>query len=520
MGVLALSYLAVFFASTALVEPFAQLYPASAVAFSVLFFGGARIFPALYLAALVGELIVHAPLSFVIVMPIAITLQALVGAWILRACRLDPLFRRYVDVLFVLIAIAAASFVSPTGTSLAVLSSGGSYPVQAWYYGYIASFCTTLIIAPFILRWFGKPRFSRLRVETFEITGVFALLGAILFAVFIENISTVIGIPLLYFILGPLFWIALRLRPRFLTLALLITGIASLGSVLAYSPTLVLTRHLFTDEIFLIALSISFFIVVALEEERRVNTNKMHSQLSTLENAMTRVRQESQAKNDFIAILAHELRNPLAPVLSGIEFLKLKGARDADEMETLMVMDDRMMTVRRLLDDLLDISRISEGKVALDKKKVNLESIVRQAILSTDHYRKERHQSLAFRPPQSPLEIEGDTLRIEQIFSNLLGNASKYSNSGDRITIIIGEVNGMAEVRIIDEGVGLRREALESIFMPFQQIEHGERSKQGLGIGLALVKTFAELHGGSAEAFSDGPGKGSTFIIRLPLINK
>lgn len=517
MGMLAIAYLAVFLLATDFIPSSAQIYPAMSIALVALFFGGTRIWPAVFVAAFAGPLIVGAPLSIALIGSCAVTLQAVGGAWILRTAGLDPLFRRYVDMLYLLTAIALISVLSPTGTALALMTIGRPYPIAQWYDAYVAAFCVMLIVAPFLLRWFAKPQFSRLRGEILETIAVFALLCGIDVAVFVGNISTVLNIPLLYFVLVPLFWISLRLRPRFLTLALLITTALSLGSAIAYSPVFALTRHLFSEEIFLIALSTSFFIVVSLEEERRVNSNKMRSQLSMLENAMVRVRQESQAKNDFIAILAHELRNPLAPVLSGIDLLKLKGPRDEDETETLAMMDDRMGTVRRLLDDLLDISRISEGKVALTLERLNLETIVRRAILSTDHYRKERHQSLAFRPPERPLAIEGDAVRIEQIFSNLLGNASKYSNSGDKITIIMQENSGTAEVRIIDEGLGLRPEVIESIFMPFQQIDHGERSKNGLGIGLALVKTFAEMHGGSAEAHSAGLGKGSVFIIRLPL---
>lgn len=519
MGILTIAYLVTFLVATAFIPASTQLYPAMPIALVALYFGGVRIWPAVFFSVLTGYAIVHAPFSIILIAPITVTLEALGGAWILHTAGLDPLFRRYLDMLYLLTSIALISLLAPTGTALSLMILGLSYPAITWYYGYIASFCMTLIIAPFLLRWFAKPQFSRVQSEVLETAAVFALLCAIDVAVFIGNVSTVLEIPLLYLILIPLFWIALRLRPRFLTLALLITAALCLGSVIAYSPSFALARHLFSEELFLIALSMSFFIVVSLEEERRVNTNKMHTQLSMLENAMVRVRQESRAKNDFIAILAHELRNPLAPVLSGIDLLKIKGPRDSDETETLAMMGDRMGTVRRLLDDLLDISRISEGKVALTMEKVNLESVVRRAILSTDHYRKERHQALAFRPLEKPLMIHGDAVRIEQIFSNLLGNASKYSNSGDRISIIMREDSDMAEVSVIDQGLGLKSEVLDSIFEPFQQINHGERTKKGLGIGLALVKTFAEMHGGSAEARSEGPGKGSTFIIRLPLIS-
>jgi CheY-like chemotaxis protein len=198
--------------------------------------------------------------------------------------------------------------------------------------------------------------------------------------------------------------------------------------------------------------------------------------------------------------------------------LKLKGPRDAEDSELFAIMEDRMETVRRLLDDLLDISRISEGKITLRKDAVGLESIVKRAILSTEHHRKELHQRLVLKLPPAPLEVLGDGVRLEQVFSNLLTNASKFSSSGDTITIAVREHNGLAEIEVADRGVGIHPGELETIFLPFRQIQDSERSKKGLGIGLTLVRNFVEMHGGSIEARSEGQGRGSRFIVRLPLL--
>jgi two-component system CheB/CheR fusion protein len=243
----------------------------------------------------------------------------------------------------------------------------------------------------------------------------------------------------------------------------------------------------------------------------------MQSQVATLKNAVTRVTSESRAKNDFIAILAHELRNPLTPVVSGIELLKLKD-RDKDEQAVLDAMQESMRTVRSLLNDLLDVSKISEGKIALKKVVMDLEPSLDNAVLSTDHHRKERHQSLIFKTPRARLNIYGDPVRIEQIFSNLLTNASKYSNEGDTITLRARENDGFAVIEVEDQGLGLEPHAIETIFEPFQQVENGERASEGLGIGLSLVKDFVKMHGGRVWAESEGRNKGSRFIVRLPLM--
>jgi signal transduction histidine kinase len=310
------------------------------------------------------------------------------------------------------------------------------------------------------------------------------------------------------------------LRPRFVTLAFVITAILGFQGLLSLGypiSSAAFSNELFQFEVLLITLAAGFFIVVSLEENRRVNSNLMRSQLATLQNAVARITSESNAKNDFIAVLAHELRNPLAPVMSGIEFLKLKNEADADDMETLDVMEDRMNTVKRLLDDLLDISRISEGKISISREKVDLETIVRHAIVSTTHLVRERHQLFVFKGSEAPLSVYGDPVRLEQIFSNLISNASRYTDSGGQINVMLSLEGSHAKFEIRDTGIGIPPESMEHIFLPFHQVEQGARAKKGLGIGLALVKNFVELHGGNVKAASRGAGKGSTFSVLLPL---
>jgi signal transduction histidine kinase len=272
----------------------------------------------------------------------------------------------------------------------------------------------------------------------------------------------------------------------------------AVASVLQYSSPLNLTQNLFSIEVFLITYANAFYIVVSLEEDRRVTDNMMHSQLATLENAVARVSSESNSKNHFIAILAHELRNPLAPVMSGIELMKLD------------MMADRMTTVRQLLNDLLDISRIAEGKVTLNTEPVQLEDVLQKAILSTAHHRKELHQTLEWHDEtQQDVYVAGDSVRLEQIFSNLLTNASKYSKSGSHIDISVHAHNDKVQIDVVDQGIGLTPEQAEIIFQPFHQEALGHHNKSGLGIGLALVRNFVDMHGGTVVATSTGKTKKS-----------
>lgn len=515
-GVLFASYVFVFAATAYFIPSTTFVTPAAAVALSVLFFGGVRLWPVVLVAAFLSHLRLGSNELPALYLALVECLQAVLGAAILRQTRIDPLFRRYRDTFILILSVLAVSLVTPA--AVALLDAALGMPLTLFEFGraYAATLFTLLIVTPFILRWFAKPRFNRRLKEIVEITVVFAVLLAIDYVLFVAGQSSLFGLPLMYLLLVPLFWIALRLRPRFVTLALLLTAIVAVGGTYGLAP-LDQAAQLVSIETFLITVASIFFIIVSLEEDRRLNTNLMRSQLSTLENAITRISTESLAKNDFIAVLAHELRNPLAPVVSAIDYLKLTGDRNEDELETLDMMENRMKTVRRLLDDLLDVSKISEGKLTIKKERLDLEQIIRRAILSTAHYVRERHQELIVKTPKEPLIVLGDPVRLEQIFSNLLTNASKYSDPGDQITVKMERIENTAEVSVSDQGVGIPPDALERIFEPFHQIGSGVRTQKGLGIGLALVKSFVSIHRGTITATSEGPGTGSQFTVHLPL---
>lgn len=521
---LGISYLALMWLSERYIPHPATLFPASAIALSALFLVGIELWPLVLVATVLGGFLAGFPLLFLILIPIGQTLQAVAGAYLMRLAKIDPLFRRSRDILFLVLIVFLVSLISPLFSSLAVVLatdfSHTSYLIAAFSLRYTGTVLCLLILTPFLLRWFAKPRFSRSWPEILETVAVFALLVVMDVLIFILYIPSVKGIPLVYFLLVPLFWIALRLRPRFVTLALLITTIFGILSLYTGSSLLVgagFNLRLFQTEEFLIVLAMIFFIIVSIEEDRRLNSNLLRSQVATLENAVARITSESSAKNDFIAILAHELRNPLAPVLSSIEVLKMK-ERDQEESEMLVMMEGRMQIVQRLLDDLLDISRLTEGKISLKKERIDLEAIIKRAVISTSHYLKERHQLFTFKATKKPLFISGDPVRIEQIFSNLLTNASKYSDPGDQISLTIQKDGDRAKVIVSDTGMGIDPHAIQDIFTPFHQVAPAKQSKKGLGIGLALVRSFVEMHDGTVTAESAGAGRGSTFTVTFPLL--
>lgn len=493
--------------------PALALHPGFALAVGFLFFKGLRFLPFIFLAVLVSSIARGAEIPEIGAYTVAATIIGGTGAWLLVKRNVDPIFRRNLDVLNLTGIIALISLVYPMAKAIASL---GTIPLMSMLEQYVATAFVLIVLLPFILRWVAKPRFGRTTREIMETTAVMALVVAISALYFLFSIETVAGISLLYFLLLPLLWIAIRLRPRFVTLSLLITSLCALSGIVLRGGQFPMTA--FEVELFMVAASGTLLVITSLEEHRRANANRFLAQMATLENVVARVKSESQAKNDFIAILAHELRNPLAPVVSGIELLQLQHERDPEEMKTLASMGESLMTVRLLLNDLLDVSRISEGKIMLHKEVLSIETVLDKALLSTEHYRKERHQNLVITNTATH-KVYADPVRLEQVFSNLFTNASKYSDSGSTITVSARNDDDFVEVEVADEGIGLEPDALERIFLPFEQINRDTRAKGGLGIGLALVRDFVRMHGGTVRVESPGHGQGSRFIVRLPRHN-
>jgi signal transduction histidine kinase len=233
------------------------------------------------------------------------------------------------------------------------------------------------------------------------------------------------------------------------------------------------------------------------------------------QDATAKLREADQRKDEFLATLAHELRNPLAPIRSGLDFLK----RSEDEPERrramIGIMERQVNSLVRLVDDLLEISRINRGKIELRKEIVDISAAVRLALEASQPLIDEASHRLTLKEPREPLEVFADQTRLAQVFANLLNNAAKFSPRNGVIEISAERQGGEAVVTVRDNGRGISPEALPHIFELF--VQTGPAPGGGLGIGLALVRNLVELHGGTVSAQSAGLGKGSEFIVRLPL---
>ncbi|HEV8577921.1 MAG TPA: PAS domain S-box protein [Thermoanaerobaculia bacterium] len=231
------------------------------------------------------------------------------------------------------------------------------------------------------------------------------------------------------------------------------------------------------------------------------------------------LKEADRRKNEFLATLAHELRNPLAPIRNAVQILLVKGPPLPDLQWARQVIDRQVRQMARLLDDLLDVSRISHGMLDLRKERVELAAVVQSAVETSRPLIDGGGHELTVDLPAEPVYLDADPVRLAQIFSNLLTNAAKYTEAGGHIRLA-GERRGEElVVSVKDDGVGIGAEMLPRIFDIFSQARRVlERSQGGLGIGLSLVRELARLHGGGIEAHSEGPGRGSEFIVRLPVV--
>src|SRR3984893_9174784 len=234
--------------------------------------------------------------------------------------------------------------------------------------------------------------------------------------------------------------------------------------------------------------------------------------------AEEQLREADRRKNEFLAILAHELRNPLAPLRNGLHILKLKSDADPTVSQTVTMMDRQMTHLVRLVDDLLDVSRITRGRLELRRRKVLLTEVLGHAVESARAFIESQRHELIVDIRAGHLLVDGDPDRLAQVFSNLLLNAAKYTEAGGRITLILDHENDEAVIAVQDNGVGIPAQALEQVFDMFSQVRsHEVRGVEGLGIGLSLVRTLVQMHCGTVRAFSEGPGRGSRFTVCLPL---
>jgi signal transduction histidine kinase len=230
------------------------------------------------------------------------------------------------------------------------------------------------------------------------------------------------------------------------------------------------------------------------------------------------LREADRRKDEFLATLAHELRNPLAPIRNGLQILRLSGGDPASTTRVQEMLERQVNHLVRLVDDLMEVARVTRGRIELRREPVDLGATLRSAVETSRPLIEAARHVLTLDMPADPVTLMADPVRLAQIVANLLNNAAKYTEDGGRISLSARREGNHAVISVRDSGVGIPVEVLPRVFDLFAQADRTyQRAQGGLGIGLTLVRTLVELHGGSVIANSDGVGRGSEFVVRLPL---
>src|SRR5690606_33716939 len=231
------------------------------------------------------------------------------------------------------------------------------------------------------------------------------------------------------------------------------------------------------------------------------------------------LREADRRKDELLATVAHELRNPLSAIRFAVHALTNKDAPEAARQAAHDVVDRQVRHLSRLVDDLLDVSRITLGRLLLQTTEVELGEVIDSAVETSRAQIEALHHELSIDLPAEPVRVEADPTRLAQVFTNLLSNACKYTPPGGQISLAATREDDTVVVKVKDTGIGIAPELLPRVFDTFARVDHSaERAQAGLGIGLSLVRHLVELHGGHVEAHSEGLGRGSEFVVTLPCI--
>jgi PAS domain S-box-containing protein len=251
----------------------------------------------------------------------------------------------------------------------------------------------------------------------------------------------------------------------------------------------------------------------------RDSTERKHFE-EQLEERNNALQEADRRKDEFLAVLAHELRNPLAPIFNALSILEQEDLPNEAQRQARLLIDRQVRALASLIDDLLDVSRITREKIQLRRKEVELRVIIDNAVQACRPLIEAREHELSAALPPDPIWLDADQTRIEQVVVNLLNNAAKYSDRGSHITIAAVREHDQAVLRVRDTGVGIPPDLLPHVFDLFTQADRSlDRSQGGLGIGLTLVQKLVELHDGTVEARSEGVGRGSEFVVTLPVLD-
>jgi len=492
------------------------IWPPSGIAFAAILLFGNRIWPGIWLGAAVTNLTIQGSPLLALVIATGNTLEAVVGAALIRPyIGMRGEFESGESVfMFVALSALSALIAATIGTvslTMAGVIQAPEFNSNAWTW-LQGDASAIMIVTPLILTWHLRPLPRWHRAQWIEAFALALSLVLVTTSVFSDMEAPGALLPLAFVTLAFIVWAAIRFEQRAVTAVIATISAIALwytlrgtGQFAQGSPDI--------SSIFLLTytstLVITGLVLSAVIGQRKRAELAVRQRVAELQESERHI-------NEFLAMLSHELRNPLAPMVNALALLRRDpGRRQHPPM--LGVIERQVEHLSHIVDDLLDVSRITRGKILLQKKIVDFNEIVAEALqasrplIATRGHTVESHLG-------TKLYVSADATRISQVILNLINNAAKYTPSGGHISISVNRENDDALFRIRDSGMGIPTELLPKIFDLFMQGDRAlDRSEGGLGIGLTIARQIIEMHGGSVVAASDGPGQGSEFSVRLPI---
>jgi signal transduction histidine kinase len=449
------------------------------------------------------------------------TLEGLAAAWLIgRFAHGSACFERVGDVFRFAGAAVVATTVSATVGVLSLALTGQAawaFLGGIWATWWLGDLAGALIFAPPLILWYLDRSLDippERAVETILAPALVLAVGVLCFAAPVAS-----NYPIMFLCVPPLAWVAFRFGPRAAA-----THVALLSMIAVYTtsngvgPFVLAARNesLLVLQAFMATLAMMMLPIAALVADHR----RASAQLAAINAHERRARAEAEAasafKDEFISMLSHELRNPLQAISSSVWLMERPGNVDEGTGRALDIIRRQSEHLTRLVNDLIDVARLTAGRIALLVQPVNLAEAVRRNVSALDATGSLKNHKIEVNV--QPVWLRADPARLDQMLSNLLANAVKFTPSGGTVRITALREKNDAVVRVSDNGAGISRELLPRVFELFTQGERGlDRREGGMGVGLALVQRLARLHGGRVEAASEGPGKGSEFTLHLPI---
>jgi signal transduction histidine kinase len=499
------------------------VWPPTGIAFAALLMLGYRVWPAILAGAFCVNVTTAGSVATSIGIAAGNTLEALLGAYLVERYANGARAFDYSQGVFKFAGFAALLSTTVSATiGVASLALGG-YAAwgdfdQIWLTWWLGDASGALIFTPALVLWARDWRSELSRGRLLEAAALWSTTILVGLAVFGEGLSRfgLMTLPLTFLCTPPLVWAAVRFRQREAAmLVAILSGIAIWETLRGFGPFASVTENeaLLLLQVFMSTVSVMVISAGALVEERRRVEREREELLVRAEVARSAAEAANRGKDEFLAMLGHELRNPLAAIISAVSILDRIGQQNDVAMRARIAIRHQITHLGRLVDDLLDIAHVTSGDIVLSCEPLNLAASVQRSVgelASTG--RLERH---VVDVRAEPVWANADPARLNQIVANLLTNAIKYTSPGGTIRVrVVGEQD-QAIVGVADTGIGIPPNLLPHMFDRERRLD---RAQAGFGVGLTLVRRLVDLHGGRVEVFSEGPGHGSEFVVRIPRI--